>query len=155
MSPDNASVDATALRAGEVTEPPSGLAGQGANWAAAAGVVSIAGARTPEELETLLEDVLVIRDRQALVELFEEGAVLVAGDQQPARGGMEIARLVLATWEGDHAYIADPRRVMQARDIALIVGDQVINVVRRGHDGAWRYAIVLLSVDGESERSSQ
>ncbi len=108
-------------------------------------VVMSAGARTPEELETLLEDALVIGDSRALAELFEEGAVLLAGDERPARGGEEIARLALATWTDDHTYVADPWRVMQARDIALVVGEQGINVVRRGRDGAWRYAIVLLS----------
>jgi hypothetical protein len=106
-----------------------------------------AGARTPEELETLFEDTLVLRDRQALAELFEDGAVLVASDERSARGGEEIARLALATWIGDHTYVADLRRVVQARDIALIVAERGINVARRGSDGSWRYAIVRQSVD--------
>ena len=119
----------------------------------ATGVVMSGGARTPEELETPFEDALVIRDRQAVAELFEEGAVLIAGDERPGRGGEAIARLALATWEGEHTYVADPRRVMQARDLALIVVEQGINVARRGRDGAWRYAIVLRSVeDGERKR---
>ena len=41
--------------------------------------------------------------------------------------------------------IAAPRRVLQAREITLIVGDGAINVARRGSDGAWRYAIALLA----------
>ena len=111
------------------------------------------GARTPEELETLFEDALVLRDRQAVAELFEEGAVLIAGDERPGRGGEEIARLALATWEGYRTYVADPRRVTQVRDLALIVVEQGINVARLGRDGAWRYAIVLRSVeDGERKR---
>ena len=36
------------------------------------------GARTPEDLETLLEDTFVLRDGEAIAELFEDGAVLVA-----------------------------------------------------------------------------
>ena len=36
-----------------------------------------AGARTPEELETLLEDAFVLCDQQALAQLFEPGAMLV------------------------------------------------------------------------------
>jgi hypothetical protein len=111
------------------------------------------GARSPEELETLFEDALMVRDRQVLAELFERGAVLVAGDDRPARGGEEIARLALATWAEDHTYVADPRRVLQARDIALIVAERGINVVRRDRDGAWRFAIVLQSVDDGNERS--
>ncbi len=42
-------------------------------------------ARTPEELETLLEDAFVIRDREAVAELFEHGAVLGDGPRE-ARG---------------------------------------------------------------------
>jgi hypothetical protein len=106
-----------------------------------------AGARTPEELETLFEDTLLLRDRQALAELFEDGAVLVMGDERSARGGEDIARLALGTWEGGRTYVADPQHVMQARDIALIVSERGVNVVRRGSDGTWRYAIVRQSVD--------
>jgi hypothetical protein len=104
------------------------------------------GARTPEELETLFEDALVVRDRQMLAELFEEGAVFVAGQARPARGGEEIATVALATWSGNHAFVADPRRVMQVRDIALILVKGGVNVVCRGRDGAWRYAIVVKSL---------
>ena len=117
--------------------------------------VMVAGARTPEELETLLEDALVVRDGEALVGLFEEGAVFVAGDGSAARGGEEIARWATALWAGDRTYVADPRRVVQARDLALVVAEQAINVVRRGRDGAWRYAIVLLSVDDGTGRGDR
>jgi hypothetical protein len=61
--------------------------------------------------------------------------------------------VALATWSGDHAFVADPWRVMQARDIALIVGKGGVNVARRGRDGAWRYAIVLTS--GTDEAASE
>jgi len=104
-------------------------------------------ARTPEELEMLLEDAFVIRDREALIELFENGAVLVTGDRQEARGEEKIARFAEALWDSAHNYVADPRRVLQARDTALVVADRGINVARRGSDGAWRYAIALLSFD--------
>jgi hypothetical protein len=104
------------------------------------------GARTPEELETLFEDAFVIRDREALAELFEDGAVL--GDAwSEARGGDEIARLACEMWEHDRTYVAEPRRVLQARNTGLIVAQQGINVVRRCGDGVWRYAIALLSSD--------
>ncbi len=109
------------------------------------------GARTPEELETLFEDTLLIRDGAALVPLFEEAAVLISGDARPARGSEEIARLALATWGDAHPYLADPWRVIQARDIALIVARQGVNVARRDLNGAWRYAILLKSVDGYAE----
>ena len=113
------------------------------------------GARTPEELETLFEDTLVIRDREALLDLFEAGAVLVVGDDRPARGGEAIARLALAVWDGDRTYVADPRRVMQARDVALVIAESGVNVARRRRDGTWRYAVVLVSVEDGSERRGQ
>ncbi len=106
------------------------------------------GARTPEELETLFEDAFVIRDREAVAELFEDGALLVAGeDSEAARGGDEIARLATAIWERGRTYFADPRRIVQAKDTALVVAAGGVNVLRRGSDGAWRYAIALLSLD--------
>jgi hypothetical protein len=105
------------------------------------------GARTPEELETLFEDSLVLRDRQMVAELFEDGALLVVNDERAARGRADIARLALLSWEGDHTYVANPERVMQARDTALIISRRGINVVRRGGDGTWRYVIVRQLVD--------
>jgi len=100
------------------------------------------GARTAEELETLLEDALLLRNQEALTGLFADGAVLVTGDARSARATETITQLALATWADDHTYVADPRCVVQARDIALIVAEWGINVARRGGDGVWRYQIV-------------
>jgi ketosteroid isomerase-like protein len=106
------------------------------------------GARTPEELEALFEDAFVTRDAEALCGMFAEGAVLAIGEGPgAARGSEQIGRLVSALWTGDRTYVADPRRVVQARDTALVLADGAINVVRRGGDGAWRYAIALLSLE--------
>jgi len=81
-----------------------------------AGAPSVtSGARTPEELETLFEDALLVRDHQVLTALFESGATLVMGGQQPVRGGEAIARAALATRDGIGAYVADPRRVLLAQ----------------------------------------
>jgi hypothetical protein len=106
------------------------------------------GARTPEELEALLEDAFVTRDAAALSAMFAEGGVLAVGPgPHAARGGVEIGRLATALWEGERTYVAEPRRVVQARDTALVLADRAINVLLRGSDGAWRYAIALLSLD--------
>ena len=102
------------------------------------------GASTPEELETLFEDAFVIRDREALALLFEEQAVLVAGATAAEARGEQIARIVAAMWDSEFTYLADPRRVLQARDTALVLTERGINVVRRGSDRRWRYAISLL-----------
>ena len=102
-------------------------------------------AQTPEELETLLEDAFVVRDRQAFASLFENGAVLGAAAGE-ARGGAQIARLAAALWDRDLSYVADPQRVLQARDMALVVARQGLSVVRRRGDGRWLYAISLLDM---------
>jgi quercetin dioxygenase-like cupin family protein len=113
-----------------------------------AGTPSItSGARTPEELETLFEDALLVRDHQVLTALFESGATLVMGGEQPVRGGEAIARAALATRNGISTYVADPRRVLLARTSALVVTDRGVNVMHRGDDGAWRYAIILQAVE--------
>ena len=72
-----------------------------------------------------------------------------------ARGRDEISRLVTAVWEGNRTYVAEPCRVVQARDTALVVADRAINVACRGSDGAWRYAIALLSLDLTLERKEK
>jgi Domain of unknown function (DUF4440) len=108
-------------------------------------------ARTPEELEALLEDAFVIRDREALAALFEDGAVL--GDEsQEARGADEIARAARDMWQRDRTYVAEPSRVVQARDTVLIVAGGGTHVVRRGGDGNWRYVIALLAGDHAERR---
>src|SRR5918993_4980985 len=104
------------------------------------------GARTPEELETLFEDALLVRDHQVLTALFESGATLVMSSDEPVRGGEAIARAALASRNGIGAYVADPRRVLLARNSALVVTDRGVNVMHRD-DGAWRYAIVLHAVE--------
>jgi quercetin dioxygenase-like cupin family protein len=112
-----------------------------------AGTPSItSGARTPEELETLFEDALLVRDHQVLTALFESGATLVMSSDEPVRGGEAIARAALASRNGIGAYVADPRRVLLARNSALVVTDRGVNVMHRD-DGAWRYAIVLHAVE--------
>ena len=105
-----------------------------------------AGARTPEELETLLEDAFVLHDRQALAQLFQPGAMLVVGGLPEARGRRQITGIATQLWALDRSYLADPQRVLQARDTSLVVAGHAINVARRGDDGSWRYAISLLDL---------
>ena len=104
------------------------------------------GGRTPEELETLLEDAVVLADGGALAHLFEDDAVLVTGDGLTSRGVAEIVDVLGAATA---APVADLRHVLQSRDTALVVGKGSTSVLRRGSDGAWRYAISLLSTEGE------
>jgi hypothetical protein len=106
-----------------------------------------AGARSPEELETLLEDAFVLQDPQALAQLFQPSATLVGGGLPEARGHQQIARVAAQLWDAERLYLADPRRVLQVRDTALVVSGRAINVVRRTDNGSWRYAISLLDLD--------
>lgn len=99
----------------------------------------------------MLEDAFVLRDPEALAALFEARALLVGGRAGEARGNGEIALSAPGLWAHDCTYVADPRRVVQASDVALVLGAQGTNVVRRGADGAWRYAISLLSIDNQTE----
>lgn len=101
----------------------------------------------------MFEDAFVVRDRQALAQLFADGAVLVGGSgSHEARGEREIARAATALWARDHTYLADPRRVLQARDTALVLAHLGVNVARRADDGTWRYAISLLYNDAPTSK---
>ncbi len=91
----------------------------------------------------LLEDAAVMRDRDGLTALFEEGAVLIAGDGAAEARGEDVARAVAAMWEHGAIPVADPRRVLQAGDTAIVLGPGGISVARRGADRRWRYAISL------------
>jgi hypothetical protein len=106
-----------------------------------------AGARTPEELETLLEDTFVLQDPQALAQLFQPSATLVGGGLPEARGHQQIARVAAQLWDAERLYLADPRRILQVGDTALLVAGHAINVARRTDDGSWRYVISLLDLE--------
>lgn len=104
---------------------------------------NVARAYTPEELELLFEDALLMCDHEAVADLFEEGAVLSTGTHPPIRGGAAIGRLAVTLRSGENSYVADLKGLIQARDVALIATGQGVNVMRRGSDGGWRYAISL------------
>jgi hypothetical protein len=112
-------------------------------------------ARTPEELETLLEDAFVLHDEEALPQLFQPGAMLVVGGLPKAHGRRQIARVAAQLWDLDHSYLADPRRILQVDDTALVVAGHAINVVHRGKDGFWRYAISLLDLEKTTAAKQQ
>jgi hypothetical protein len=111
------------------------------------------GARTPEDLETLLEDTLVLENREALTQLFEEGALMAVGTgHREIRGAQEISRFAGGIWTQENTYLADLGRIMQARDLALVVTSRGVNVARRGTDGSWRYVILVVETVEPNER---
>lgn len=96
-------------------------------------------AASPEELETLLEDALLLRDEAAVAALFEEGGVLVAG-AGCVRSRDRAAEVLL-----QHDYVASARVVTVVRDIAVVVGDHTVNVSCRGPDKSWRLAATIVT----------
>lgn len=120
---------------------------------AGAGTVAVVsgGARTPEELETLLEDAHVLRDAEAVARLYEEDAVVAGRRGIHALGPEAIARATAEGWERGATFVAAPRRVVQARATAVVIRARGLSVAHRGSDGAWRYAIALVEPDEEVE----
>jgi hypothetical protein len=95
-----------------------------------------------------LEDAFVLHDQQALAQLFHRAPCWSPATGCPeARGHRQIAQVATQLWDSQHLYLADPPRVLQVRDTALVLAGRSINVVRRGDDGSWRYAISLLDLD--------
>jgi hypothetical protein len=111
-------------------------------------IPTVTAAQTPEELEMLFEDAFVLRDHSALARLFDAGAVVAASGRATVQGAA-IEPLIAELWALDATYLAQPRHIVQAREIALVVAERAISVVRRTGDGGWRYAIALLDIDKE------
>lgn len=103
------------------------------------------GAQSPDELDALLEDAFVLRDREAVAALFESEALLVDAAARQARGAREIASWATDVWSCGLTYVGAEPRVLQARDTALVLTSDGIGVARRDADHAWRYAIALLA----------
>jgi ketosteroid isomerase-like protein len=112
-------------------------------------------ARTPEELDALLEDAFVLRDRRAVAVLFESDALLVDAAAGQARGAGEIASWATETWRRGVTYAAAEPCVLQAGDTALVLTPDGIAVAHRHDDRAWRYAIALLSLDHTTAKEEQ
>ncbi len=113
------------------------------------------GAATPEDLETLLEDSLVLENREALAQLFEEGALMAVGTgHREVRGAEGISRVADGIWTQENTYLAGLGRVMQARDLALVVTSCGVNLLRRGADGFWRYAILFVEQSNPTKGST-
>lgn len=107
-------------------------------------------ASSPEDLETLLEDAVLLGDEAAVLSLFADGAVLVTdqGVISPERAAAELIRL---------GYVASARTVTSRGDVAVVVGEHALNVCSRSPDGAWRVAaaIVLTADEAASPLSAR
>ena len=113
------------------------------------------GARTPEELDALLEDAFVVRDRRAVAALFERDALLVDGGARETRGARDIAGWAEETWSRGLTYVGAAPQVLEARDTALVLTREGIAVAQRQRDRGWRYAIALLPTAQRSIREGR
>jgi hypothetical protein len=96
------------------------------------------GAGSPEELEVLLEDALILQDDAAIASLYDERGVVIHGSGCVPRH--DALRLLSPL-----QFLALPRSVTVVRDVAVVVGDHTVNVSCRGHDGGWRYVVTLVT----------
>ncbi len=94
-------------------------------------------ASSPEELETLLEDAVLLGDEAAVAALFEPRAVLITG---PTITGPEHALGELAKL----GYVASTRTVSVRHEAAVVVGDHAVNVSCRAPDGSWRLVATIV-----------
>lgn len=108
----------------------------GSEWATAG------GARSPEELETLLEDASLMTDTEAMIVLFEPDALVLAPGGRIVRGHTAIAGAGKAL--APAGYFADPSSVLQAGNLALVLSAQAASVMRRSRSGSWRFVICCL-----------
>ena len=113
-------------------------------------------ARCPEELDSLLEAAMAAGDVQALVALYEDGAVF-ADEGVPKMVGREQFFAGFARLAGQRLQIrGNPRVVADLGDLAVLYNDwtetgvdeqgnpfersgKAIEVVLKQRDGSWRY----------------
>jgi len=98
-------------------------------------------AQSPEELEILLEDALVLHDDAAVAALFEDGGVLVE------RSGCVHARNQVAHLLAPHDYLAAPCSVSVVSNVAIVVGPQTVNVSCRDPREGWRLVATIITSD--------
>ncbi|MBA2239781.1 MAG: hypothetical protein H0W09_00825 [Solirubrobacterales bacterium] len=104
------------------------------------------GARTPEELDELLEDAFVVRDGTQLSALFEDcGILALTPAGREVCGSEAIGKAAASLWTRDRTYVAKAPRVLRARDTALLLSEAGIHVARRGRDKEWRLMICVLA----------
>ena len=93
---------------------------------------------SPEELEALLEDALLLHDAEAVAALFENRGVLVT------ELGVVAAREQAADVLAERDFVASTRSVSVLDDIAVVVGEHTVNISCRGIDKRWRLVVAVM-----------
>ena len=96
-------------------------------------------AASPEELDTLLEDALLMNDRAAVAALFWAAEVRVCSAGRVLSGAD--ATDLLARCD----YVASGCCERVAADVALAVSEATVTLCRRGTDGQWKVLVVVLT----------
>ena len=94
-------------------------------------------AASPEELETLLEDALLLGDGEAVRALFERGQVRVAGG-----GGLQVGGRA-ADLLAEQGFLASGHPLRLSPDVA-VGGGGAVTVSHRGTDHRWRLLVVVV-----------
>ncbi|MBE2315774.1 hypothetical protein DVA67_007290 [Solirubrobacter sp. CPCC 204708] len=100
-----------------------------------------AAARTPEELDTLIEDACLQHDRALLDDLFHDAALLATPGGLVVRGREAVGDMLVG-----RTYVARAKHVLQVRSTALVVVGAGVHVLGRDGDGTWRAAISFLDL---------
>jgi hypothetical protein len=95
-------------------------------------------ASSPEELEILLEDALIMHDAAAVAALFEDRGVLVTVP------GSVVGPAQAAIALEEHTFVASPHSATLVGDIAVVVGDHTVNISSRGTDRRWRLVVAIV-----------
>jgi uncharacterized protein (TIGR02246 family) len=118
----------------------------------------MSSARTPEEMPRLWAENLIAGDLDALVELYEADAMLVAQPGEVVTGIEAIREALSGLIAMRPTFNIEGRKVLQTGDIALSFADwtlagtgpdgepiemaaQTSDVLRRQPDGSWRFVI--------------
>lgn len=99
-------------------------------------------AASPEELDTLLEDALLMGDGPAVAALFAGSDALVA-TAGCVRNGAEAVELLT-----ERGYLASPSFVRVGSGVALAIGERTVAVSGRGAAGRWQLLAVVLPCCG-------
>jgi uncharacterized protein (TIGR02246 family) len=117
-----------------------------------------AGARTPDQLPGLFTAAYNAGDIDAIGRLYEPGGAIVAAPGQLVAGEARVAAMAQFLAENRLKMTITVRHLYVYDDLALLLGDHVMegtgpdgnairvsgtatDVLRRGADGYWRYAI--------------
>ena len=110
------------------------------------------GARTPEEIDTLFEEAMKNGDLDAVMDLYEPGAVFPWPQDQLFEGAAAIRKLWKPIVANKPTNEIEIKKILIADDIAVIyktwkstapleISATAVEVSRRQDDGTWRLVI--------------